>query len=242
MTTPGSGELFTLLPSRSRVGGSVGKASWKMGCALVVLCAAIASAQTFRTVARFNVPYVFPESPLVQGLDGNFYGTTMHSVVQNGPRQVFKVTPDGMLTTVNNSLGGSPTGALVQTADGDLYGTTFGTVFKLTPGGTLTTLLNFCFLDPNCTYGFEATGPLLQGNDGNFYGETGSPNVPCIGPCATIFKITPTGTLTTLVTFDVDVPIALSFQDTDGNFMEQLGGSAVPTARAQSSGSLRAVP
>jgi uncharacterized repeat protein (TIGR03803 family) len=55
------------------------------------------------------------------------------------------------LFSFDGTNGDGATGSLVQGADGNLYGTTLalganggGTIFKITPSGTLTTLYNFC--------------------------------------------------------------------------------------------------
>ncbi len=40
-----------------------------------------------------------PQAPLVQGSDGNFYGTTTYGG-PNGGGTVFKMTPAGVLTTL----------------------------------------------------------------------------------------------------------------------------------------------
>ena len=68
---------------------------------------------------------------LVQGSDGNFYGTTSGS--GSGPSAygtVFQITPCGSLTTLwsftNGVDGASSYGALVQGIDGSFYGTTVG--------------------------------------------------------------------------------------------------------------------
>ena len=150
-----------------------------------------------------------PESELVQASDGNFYGTTSQ-VGLNGLGTVFKITPAGTLTTLNNftqggSTGSSPYGGLVQGTDGNLYGTTFaggtssncsggcGIVFKITLSGTLTVLHNF-----NGADGSNPEAKLLQASDGNFYGTTFGGGANGLG---TVFKITPAGTLTTLHSF-----------------------------------------
>jgi uncharacterized repeat protein (TIGR03803 family) len=119
---------------------------------------------------------------LVQGLDGNFYGTTSGSGSgPSGNGTVFRITSSGSLTTlwsfIGCSDGGYPMAGLVQGSDGNFYGTTdglgfgpsaYGTVFRVTPGGTLTTLWSFT----NGVDGASSYAALVQGLDGNFYGTT----------------------------------------------------------------------
>ena len=101
-----------------------------------------------------------------------------------------------------------------------------GTVFKITPAGTLTTLYSFC-AQANCADGSGPSG-LVQATDGNFYGTTGGGGASddCSGGCGTAFKITPTGKLTTLHSFDSAEGSGASglVQATDGNFYGTTGG------------------
>ena len=99
-------------------------------------------------------------------------------------------------------------GVLAQGTDGNLYGTTSaggahgkGTVFKITPTGTLTTLYSFC-AQSKCTDGSTPYGGLALGTDGNFYGTTELGGTGVEGGQGTVFKITPAGKLTTLVSFN----------------------------------------
>ncbi len=113
-----------------------------------------------------------------------------------------------------------------KATDGNFYGTTYsggagiygnGTVFKITPTGTLTTLYSFC-TQSGCADGDNPAAGLVQGTDGNFYGTTTGGGANNGG---TVFKITPTGTLTTLYSFDFTdgrTPFAGLVQATDGNF------------------------
>jgi uncharacterized repeat protein (TIGR03803 family) len=187
-----------------------------------------------------------PTSGLVQGTDGNFYGTTIYGGANNSGT-VFKITPTGTLTTLYSfscSANGCPNGAgpaagLVQGTDGNFYGTTpgggaygGGTVFKISPAGTLSTLYSFCAQN-GCPDGDGSIASLVQGTDGNFYGTTYEGGTNHGG---TVFKITPTGTLTTLYSFcvqgvgscsDGELPAAGLVQATDGNFYgtTQIGGT-----------------
>ena len=62
---------------------------------------------------------------LIQGIDGNFYGTTLDGGL-NGYGTLFKLTPTGTLTTLYAFDGdaGQPSygGSVLQTPDGNLYG------------------------------------------------------------------------------------------------------------------------
>ena len=160
----------------------------------------------------------------------------------NGTGTVFKITPTGTLTTLysfcsqtNCTDGASPAAGLVQATDGDFCGTTVGdgangaggTIFKITPSGTLTTLYSFCS-QSGCTDGSIAGAGLVQATDGDFYGTTFSLN---LNYC-TVFKITPSGTLTTLYSFcsqpnctDGALPSGRLVQDTNGDFYGTAGGS-----------------
>jgi uncharacterized repeat protein (TIGR03803 family) len=172
-----------------------------------------------------------PEAGLVQATDGNFYGTTYAGGANTtgcggfGCGTVFKITTGGTLTTLysfDGVDGGNPSAGLVQATDGNFYGTTAqggvytswcnrgscGTVFKITPSGTLTTLYSFCS-QASCTDGANPTSGLIQADDGNLYGTTeyggiinlGECGGGVFGSCGTVFKITPSGTLTTLYSF-----------------------------------------
>jgi uncharacterized repeat protein (TIGR03803 family) len=135
------------------------------------------------------------------------------------------------LLSFNGTNGTAPVGRdVVQATNGNLYGTTngggannLGTVFKLTSGGMLNTLYNF-----DGMHGSSPQTGLVQGTDGNLYGTTqfGGTNSSCdVRGCGTVFKISPSGTLTVLYSFceqsdcvDGDEPYAGLIQATDGNF------------------------
>src|ERR1022692_1003458 len=157
-----------------------------------------------------------PYAGLVQAANGYLYGTTQYGGANAGPfgraGTVFKIPPSGTLTTLysfcsqtNCADGDEPLAGLVQAADGDLYGTTgggganvyYGTVFKITPSGTLTTLYNFCS-QSGCTDGGNPDAGLVQAANGDLYGTTYDAGTNGQG---TVFKITPSGTLTTLYSF-----------------------------------------
>ena len=212
----------------------VGLFSLRNACILFVICVAAAvaaPAQNFTTLYRFcsltncsDGEYLY--AGLIQGTDGNFYGTTTFGGA-NGQGTVFRITPDGTLTTLHSFAGTDGCcshAGLIQGTDGNFYGTTGGggangdgTVFRITPDGTLTTLHSFAGTDG----GYPIAG-LIRGTDGNFYGTTNEGGANGDG---TVFRITPDGTLTTLHSFcsltnctDGASPLAGLIQATDGNF------------------------
>jgi uncharacterized repeat protein (TIGR03803 family) len=123
-------------------------------------------AQTFTTLHLFGSGGN-PHGALVEGSDGNLYGTTYgYAGKENG--MIFKITPTGTFTMLHS--GGAFTAGLTLGNDGNFYGTSwggYGWVFKMTPSGTLTTLFTFGPL-PSGRY----PGGLVQAFDGNFYGTT----------------------------------------------------------------------
>jgi uncharacterized repeat protein (TIGR03803 family) len=122
-----------------------------------------------------------PVAGVVEGKDGNYYGTTGFGGITNtncpsGCGTVFKITPEGTLTTLHSfdSSDGAIPLALVRATDDNLYGTTElggssnkGTIFQITPSGTLTTLHSFSSTD-----GDQPESGLMQDTDGTFYGTT----------------------------------------------------------------------
>lgn len=183
----------------------------------------------FETLHSFtNADGNNPQSPLVQGSDGGFYGTT-YGGGNSGVGTIFRIGAGGgtnflslySFTNQNNIVGTRPMAGLIQGTDGNFYGTTSlgawgaGTVFCITPYGTLTLLATF--YNTNGAFPF---GGLVQDGDGNFYGttESGGTN-PGNG---TIFRMTPDGTLTMLYAFkngtDGGVPYAGSLEASGDNF------------------------
>ena len=173
-----------------------------------------------------------PLAELVQGSDGDLYGTTA-ALGSSGVGTLFKITPEGTFSTLhtfNGSDGAQPSNRLIQGSDGNFYGTTRaagewanGTFFKTTPRGVLTTLHNF-----NRRYEGAQPGELVLATDGNFYGTTsvgGNPGCAYNDGCGTVFKITAAGTLTTIYNFCLEPdcpeganPIGGLVQASDGNF------------------------
>jgi uncharacterized repeat protein (TIGR03803 family) len=102
-----------------------------------------------------------PVGALVQGIDGDFYGTT-----SSDPATYYKVTSAGQLTTLHTLTTGQgfQGGQLIQATDGNFYGgmkmgggaSDDGTAFKVKPQGVVTVLQKF-----NNTDGGDAAGSRL---------------------------------------------------------------------------------
>jgi len=126
---------------------------------------------------------------LVEGVDGNFYGTDTSS------SNLFQFRPDGTFHLLARLVGLNA--ELTLADDGNIYGTTrtggagYGTVFQIAPGGQV-----FPF------YFFSSTFPgptaLRKGLDGALYGATGNNSVSFINQPTSIFQITTNGAFTTL--------------------------------------------
>jgi uncharacterized repeat protein (TIGR03803 family) len=211
------------------------KFSWSLrACGIFLLWAATAvtlPAQTFTTLHSFNgVDGNLPIGALIQGTDGNLYGTTSeggaHANAGFGGT-VFNITPSGTLSTLYSFCaktsckdGQYPSAGLVQGSDGNFYGAAkyggahgVGTVFAITSTGMLTTLHTFHDKD-----GANPTATLVLGFDGNFYGTTFNGGAKGFGA---VFGITASGGLTTLGSLigkDGIHPQAGLVQGTNGNF------------------------
>jgi uncharacterized repeat protein (TIGR03803 family) len=138
-----------------------------------------------------------PVSGLVQGSDGNLYGTALDGGT-HGDGTVFRISPSGTYTNLHSFVGypndgTEPYAGLVQGSDGNFYGTTYqggtnnyGTVFRISPSGSFTNLYSFV-RPPD---GSEPQARLVQGSDGNFYGTAYDGGTNDDG---TVFRISPSG-------------------------------------------------
>lgn len=193
--------------------------------ALVLWLAASAQAQIVTTLFSFDgADGHGPEyMALVQGTDGNLYGTTEQDGTY-GCGVVFTITPEGAQTVLHDfcsqaSDGAGPYAGVIQATDGNFYGTTaeggvygYGAIFRMTPAGEVTTLYSFCAQGYPCSDGRGLMSPLVQATDGNLYGTTPVGGTHGGG---TAFKITLSGTLTTLYNFCAQ-PSCLDGEDPGG--------------------------
>jgi len=169
-----------------------------------------AQAQTYTDLHDFNPgaggPATLYDLAIIpQGRDGDLYGTSEYGGSSNAGT-VFKISPTGaptIIASLDSTTGDHPLCGLTFGTDGNFYGVTdqggsfgAGTVYQVTPTGTVKVLHNF-------TNGADSGGPTcppVQASNGNFYGVTtglvsGSQGV------STFYRVTSTGTFTTLHTF-----------------------------------------
>jgi uncharacterized repeat protein (TIGR03803 family) len=134
-----------------------------------------------------------PQGALVEGTDGNMYGTTFDGGYGFGT--VFRITTNGVLTVLwifgDGSDGGNPAAGLILGQDGNFYGTTTtggssgtGTIFKITKNGDLTTLYSFT----GGNDGAVPLGALLQASATNFLGTTSAAGAYSLGTIFNLFQ------------------------------------------------------
>jgi len=173
-----------------------------------------------------------PVAGLVQGTDGNLYGTTMHggliSAPEGGPREIggngtiFKVSPAGALTTLysfgtittsyGRSLDGAyPLGEMVEVKEGAFYGTTSrGGIYEgdNSDAGTVFKITSDgAFTSLHSFILSEGIGPcdgLIQGVDGNLYGtaQLGGTNDTFYFGYGALFRISFGEAFTSLFSFN----------------------------------------
>jgi uncharacterized repeat protein (TIGR03803 family) len=183
-------------------------------------------------------PFVF-----AQGRDGKVYSTSGMGGTNGtaGGGTVFDLTTTGSLQVLDNFSieAEGPVSGLALGTDGNLYGSAWaypgtpgGVLFNITPGGVFTVLYSFtCIGSDGCVPG----SPPIQGTDGNLYGTTTAGGTGgTFGNNGIVYKLTPSGVLTTLYQFPCYNtgagssgcgPSAL-IQATDGNFYgtDEFGG------------------
>jgi uncharacterized repeat protein (TIGR03803 family) len=170
-----------------------------------------------------------PVDRLVRGSDGNFYGGSVPSYRTSDVSRVFKMTPDGTVSSVR-ALGASARSAfgLMEAPDGNLYGVSpndndlsyLGLVLRMPKDGSALTVMHRFPYGPS---GRDPMASLLRASDGNLYGTTWTGGDAGVG---SVFKIVPGGALTRLHSFGVAdraSPRTGLIQATDGKLYGQTG-------------------
>jgi len=128
-----------------------------------------------------------PQSALIQGPDGNLYGTTTYGGGDGDYGTVFSISPAGGTLNTLHAFAGYPTdgslpySGLTSGSDGNFYGTTMsggssdadcngsgagcGTVYQITPAGVETVEYSF-----DATDGYSLSGGVVEGTNGLLYG------------------------------------------------------------------------
>lgn len=172
----------------------------------------------------------FPAAQLLEGSDGQLYGTTGGNSIDGGGT-LFRIARDGTGFIVLRSFhcgaddGCSPRAGLIESSEGFLYGTTnrggsadLGTLFKIRKDGTEFTL--FKAFQCGVADGCFPSGELLEASDGLLYGT-----VPAGGSFGggAVFKIAKDGSGFTLlksfqcwVSTDACEPFAKLIEGSDG--------------------------
>ena len=194
-----------------------------------------------------NVDGQNPSSPLIQGRDGNFYGTSAGGANLTGT--IFMVTPEGDESVLysfsatdddgHNDDGDGPRGALLLGSDDNFYGTTYyggangtGTLFRFTPAGQFTTLYTFSATTYNSQLeayvnddGANPQAALAEGKAGLLYGTTydGGP-----GGTGTIFELALAPIVTSAQVATGVVGKAFSYQITAADSPTSFGVQGLP--------------
>jgi hypothetical protein len=203
-----------------------------------------ASGSTYKVLYNFYSQAYDGSQPfggLVQGKDGNFYGTLPGSGL-HALGAIYKMSAAGkesvlyapVATDGNNYLAG-----LIQGSDGYLYGCNnlggqygYGTVFKVSSKGAYTILHHFGSL--GSADGVYCDVNLVQATDGNYYGVTiAGGNWGRNAKGGVIFKIDPKGSYSIAYTFDGtigSIPASALYQNTNGLLygVTQNGGLGTP--------------
>ena len=179
-----------------------------------------------------TVPHLFsggtgpfnPHAGVIQGTDGNFYGTTV-----NGGSGLygtaFGLYPGGAFgvkhSFTNGVDGATPLAGLIQASDGNFYGASLhgvgaslGTLFRMTPANVFTPLHAFGGGDD----GGNPLASLVQGSDGNLYGTASTGGSNGVG---TVFSLSTNGLFTPLWSFNStngSYPAGSLVQGSDGKF------------------------
>jgi uncharacterized repeat protein (TIGR03803 family) len=162
-----------------------------------------------------------PLGSLIQGGDGNLYGTTLsNNEPFNGTGTtgvIFKMTLAGVETILQSNV--NPQSGLIVAGDGNFYGAALpsslntplnatqfncGSVYQLTPAGAISTIYTAAFapnLDDTCPQLLDPS--LIAGGSGLLYGALSGENNDDGDIPSETFSLSFAGTLTSLTTFPI---------------------------------------
>jgi uncharacterized repeat protein (TIGR03803 family) len=154
----------------------------------------------------------YPSGAVALGVDGNFYGTTAGSL-EAGNGSIYKITPAGSLTTLDNFnsctagiCSASPRYGVTLSWNGDFYGPSLpdaaspaafdDLVFRISSSGKFNNVLVVCS-DQICPVDAGPSGALLQVSNGDLVG----PGPGGATGWGAIYKMTSSGTPTVIYSF-----------------------------------------
>ena len=148
----------------------------------------------------------WPAATLIEGADGDLYGSTYRGGGTGNAGTLFKITTGGVFTQLHRFPESGPRHPLVslkETPDGKFYGVASGAlaidqflgsgIFRYSSGGGVEWLANFTF-----HLGELPRSELLLAPDGSLFGTT---EVGGRGACGTVFRFTPAAGVQTIQHF-----------------------------------------
>jgi uncharacterized repeat protein (TIGR03803 family) len=188
-----------------------------------------------------------PVSSLIVDRQGNLFGTAQYGGRQSTNYEggvVFEVTARGKFKVLHaftsNNDGWQPQSALILDANGNLFGTTpsggrhkstdsagagAGVVYEIAADGSESIFHDFtprCDPFGQCSRGEGPRGPLIRDQAGNFYGVTAGGGTHG-NAGGTVFRLTPSGTLSVLYSFCAKTNCADGSQPVGGLAMDAAG-------------------
>jgi uncharacterized repeat protein (TIGR03803 family) len=118
-----------------------------------------------------------PSSGVIQGVDGNLYGTTSQGGPTGSQGVVYRATISGVITDLHdiNSVTDGQLSDILQATDGSFYGvgagggtSNFGSIYRLTSANVFSASLL------SVASGFTPLSPLIQDTNGILYGTNSS--------------------------------------------------------------------
>jgi uncharacterized repeat protein (TIGR03803 family) len=166
----------------------------------------ITSSGAFARLHAFTGTPAAPQGALLLGMDGQLYGNSWRGGSANNGT-LFRLRP-GISSDLLYEFSGVTDGknlydGLTQAADGTIYGTAVnggtsnrGSIFKQVPNGVFAPILSLTETNNN---GFFPYSAPVQTITGNLYGVASAGGASGKG---TIYKLTPTGTVTPVFAFN----------------------------------------